>query len=99
MGPAPVGIQSDGSGLGGAAGSASTSALLPAHLGVGFGGLLASQLSAGGSEERKGSESKCLGVHFDGWRTGCVVLVILEKLGVWMLLYIRCISRARYFGS
>lgn len=66
MSPAPVRVKSDGARLARAAGSAGARALLPAQLGVGFGGLLADLLSSGSPEERESGEGKGL-VHFD-WR-------------------------------
>jgi hypothetical protein len=56
--PAPVGVEHDGAGLGGAASATSARASLPGELGVSLGGHRASLLSAGGSIEREGSESE-----------------------------------------
>jgi hypothetical protein len=58
VGPAPVGVKSDRTRLGSAAGPAGTSACLPGQLGVGLRSDRASLLGAGGSEERERSESE-----------------------------------------
>jgi hypothetical protein len=58
VGPAPVRVKYDRTGLGGAAGSASASACLPGQLGVGLRSDRASLLGAGSSEEREGSKSE-----------------------------------------
>lgn len=63
MRPAPVGIERNGTLLGGAAVSTGTSASLPCQLGVCLCCRCASLLSAGGSEERERGEGECP-VHF-----------------------------------
>jgi hypothetical protein len=64
VGPSPVGVECNGTLLAGAALSTGTSASLPCHLGMCLRCLFANLLSAGGSEEREGSEGECP-VHGD----------------------------------
>lgn len=56
--PAPVGVEGDGTGLGGTASASSASACLPGQLGVSLSGDSASLLGADSAEERERSESE-----------------------------------------
>jgi hypothetical protein len=58
VGPTPVGVEDDGSRLGCAAGTAGTSASLPGQLRMSLSLRCANLLGAGGSKERKCSESE-----------------------------------------
>ena len=85
--PSPVGVESDGSSLGRAAGAASARTCRPAHRRVLFSLLSTDLLSAGGSEERKRGEKSL--VHDEGAKNDRWMLEDLVSPAVALLIYRR----------